>query len=86
MQRYVFNFFNSLVVISASGFLAQSIKYVLASGKMSSRNPITRCSSRAPKLNEAETGKFSSSRTARQLDYAPKAEPVIKTSTKKYFF
>jgi hypothetical protein len=52
---------------------------------MPPRNPTTRCSPRAPKLKEAETGEGSSPGTARQLEYAPRAEPVIKTSTKKYF-
>jgi hypothetical protein len=59
--------------------------YVLAAGKMSPRNPTTRRSPRAPKLKEAETGEGSSPGTARQLEYTPRVEPVIKTSTKKSF-
>jgi hypothetical protein len=52
---------------------------------MLSRNPTTRRSLRAPKLKEAETCKVSSTGTARQLEYAPRAEPVIRTSTRKAF-
>jgi hypothetical protein len=52
---------------------------------MSPRNPTTRRSPRAPKLKEDETGEGSSLGTTRQLEYAPRVEPVIKTSTKKYF-
>jgi hypothetical protein len=38
---------------------------------------------RAPKLKEVEIGEVSSLAMARQLEYASKAVPVIKTSTKK---
>jgi hypothetical protein len=52
---------------------------------MPPRNPTTRCSPRAPKLKEAETGEGSSPGTVRQLEYTPRVELVIKTSTKKAF-
>ena len=35
LQRYVFKFVNSLVIIYASGFLAQYINYVIVARKMS---------------------------------------------------
>ena len=47
--------------------------------------PTTRCSPRALKLKEAEIGEGSSLGAARQLEFSPIAEPVIKTSTKKAF-
>jgi hypothetical protein len=49
------------------------------------RNPTTRCSPREPKLTEAETGEGSSLGVARQLEYTPREEEVIKTSTHKTF-
>jgi hypothetical protein len=52
---------------------------------MPPRNPTTTGSSREPKLKEAETGECSSPGTARRLEYAPRAELVIKTSMKKCF-
>jgi hypothetical protein len=58
---------------------------VLFVGKMPSRKPTTRSSPRALKLKEAEIGEGSSPSTARQLEFSPRAEPVIKTSTKKAF-
>jgi hypothetical protein len=59
--------------------------YVLAAGKRNPRNPTTKRSPRAPKLKEAEIGEGSFPGTARQLEYAPRVEPVIKISTKKAF-
>jgi hypothetical protein len=53
---------------------------------MPSRNPTTRCSPREPKIKEEEIGEGSSPGTARQLEYIPRTEPIIKTSTHKYFF
>jgi hypothetical protein len=50
------------------------------------RNPTTRRSPRAPKLKESEIGEGSFPRTVRHLEYAPRAELVIKTTTKKDFF
>jgi hypothetical protein len=52
---------------------------------MPPRKPTTRRSPRAPKLKEAEVGEGSSPDTARQLEFSPRVEPVIKTSTKKEF-
>jgi hypothetical protein len=52
---------------------------------MPPRKPTTRHSLRAPKLKEAEIGEGSSPDTARQLEFYPRAEPIIKTSTKKAF-
>jgi hypothetical protein len=52
---------------------------------MPPRNPTTRCSPRAPKIKELETGEGSSPGTVRQLEYAPRPEPVVKTTTKKVF-
>jgi hypothetical protein len=60
--------------------------YVLAAEKIPPRKPMTRHSPREPKLKEAEKGEGSSPGTARQLEYAPRVEPVFKNSTKKYFF
>jgi hypothetical protein len=54
-------------------------------GKIPPRKPMTRRLPRAPKLKEENIGEGSSLFIARQLEYAPKAEPVIKTSTKKEF-
>jgi hypothetical protein len=59
--------------------------YVLAAVKMLLRNPTTICSPREPKLKEDEKGEGSSPGTTRQLEYSPRAEPIIKTSTKKSF-
>jgi hypothetical protein len=53
---------------------------------MPPRKPTTKRSSREPKLKETETCEGSSPGTARQLEYTHRAEPVIKTSTKKSFF
>lgn len=52
---------------------------------MPPRNPTTRCSPRAPNIKEPETCEGSSPGTARQLEYAPRPEPVIKTTTRKVF-
>jgi hypothetical protein len=52
---------------------------------MSPRNPTTRRSPRAPKLKEVETREGSSPGAVRQLEYAPREELFIITSTKKYF-
>jgi hypothetical protein len=52
---------------------------------MSPRKPTMRHSPREPNIKEDETGKGSSLGTVRQLEYAPRVEPVIKTPTKKYF-
>jgi hypothetical protein len=52
---------------------------------MSPRNPTTRCSPRAPKIKEQETGEGYSPRTTRQLEYVPRVEPFIKTTTNKFF-
>ena len=52
---------------------------------MSPRNPVTRRSSRAPKLKKEDIGEGSSPDTTRQLEYASKAELVIKTSMQKAF-
>jgi hypothetical protein len=52
---------------------------------MSSRKPTTRRSPREPKLKEAEIGEGSSPWIAKQLEYAPKVDPVIKTAMKKSF-
>jgi hypothetical protein len=52
---------------------------------MSPRNPTTIRLSRPPKLKEVETGEGYSLGTMRQLEYAPRVEPIITTSTKKYF-
>jgi hypothetical protein len=53
--------------------------------KMFPRNPTTRCSAREPKFMEAEVGEGSSPNVARQLEFATKEDPIIKTSTKKEF-
>jgi hypothetical protein len=52
---------------------------------MPPRNPTTRRSSRAPKLKEPAVGEGSSSWISKQLEYAPRLEPFIKTATKKVF-
>jgi hypothetical protein len=52
---------------------------------MPSRKPMTRHSPISPKLKEVEIGEGYSLGTARQLEYTPRVEPVIKTSTKKSF-
>jgi hypothetical protein len=57
-------------------FLTQSLNSTLVARRMSTRNPTTRRSLREPKLKEPEM---------RKLDYSLREEPVIKTSTKKYF-
>jgi hypothetical protein len=38
-----------------------------------------------PKLKEPEVGEGSSPGAAKQLEFSPRPEPVIKTSTKKVF-
>jgi hypothetical protein len=52
---------------------------------MSPIKSTTRRSSRTPKLKETEVGEDSSPRVIRQLEYMPRLEHVIKTSTKKAF-
>jgi hypothetical protein len=52
---------------------------------MPPKKPTTRKSPRAPKLQEPEVGEGSSPAVARQLEFAPKPVPVIKTATKKAF-
>jgi hypothetical protein len=52
---------------------------------MPPRKPSTGCSSRAPEIKKEEIGEGSSRGTVRQLEYTPRAEPVIKTSIKKDF-
>jgi hypothetical protein len=59
--------------------------YVLAVGKIPPRNPTTRRSPREPKIKEGETGEGSYLGTTKQLEYAPRVNLVIKTSTKKTF-
>jgi hypothetical protein len=49
------------------------------------RKPMTRRSPRAPKLKEAEVGEGSSPGVVRQLEFAAKAESIIRMSTKKEF-
>jgi len=66
-------------------FLAQSLKYGIATGKMPPRNPTTRCSPRESNMKEAETGEGSSPWTTRQLEYAPRVETVIKHQKQKSF-
>jgi len=53
--------------------------------KITPRKPTTSCSPRDPKLKEAKIGEGYSPSAARQLEFAPIAELVIKTSTKKEF-
>jgi hypothetical protein len=52
---------------------------------MPPRNPNTRRSPRAPRLKEPEVGEGSSLAAAKQLEFSPRPEPVIRTSTKKVF-
>jgi len=54
-------------------------------GTMPPRKQTTRRSLRALKLKEPKVGEGSSLATAKQLDYSLRAEPVIRTSTKKVF-
>jgi hypothetical protein len=54
-------------------------------GTMPPRKPTTKRSPRAPKLKEPEVGEGSSPMTAKQLEFSPRSEPVIRTSTNKYF-
>lgn len=49
------------------------------------RKPTTRRSPRAPKLKEAEVDEGSCPSAVRQLEFDTRAEPIIKTSTKKAF-
>jgi hypothetical protein len=59
--------------------------YVLAAGKMPPRMSTTRHLPRESELREANIGEGSSPGTARQLEYAPRVDSVIKTSMKKEF-
>jgi hypothetical protein len=52
---------------------------------MPPRKPTTRWSPRAPKLKEPEVGEGSTPGPAKQLEFSPRPEPVIRTSTKKVF-
>jgi hypothetical protein len=54
-------------------------------GTMPPRNSTTRRLLSVPTLKELEVGKGSSLGVAKQLEYMPRLEPVIKTSTKKAF-
>jgi hypothetical protein len=60
-------------------------KFLIA-GTMPPKNPSTRKSPRAPKIQEPEAGEGSSPAVARQLEFVAKPVPVIKTVTKKAFF
>jgi hypothetical protein len=52
---------------------------------MSPINPTIRRSLRAPKLKEIEVGEGSSPGIAKQLEYTPRPEPIIKTKMEKVF-
>jgi hypothetical protein len=65
---------------------AQALKdFISFAGTMPPRNPNTRRSPRAPKLKEPEVGEGSSPGPTKQLEFSPRLEPVIRTSTKKIF-
>jgi hypothetical protein len=76
--RYITVLYQQLIFYTVSN-------YVLVAGKMPPRKPMTRRSPWAPTLKEAEIGEGSSPATARQLEYAPRVEPVIKNLKKKVF-
>jgi len=59
--------------------------FILITGTMLLRKPTTRRSSRVPKLKEPEVGEGSSPGATNQLEFAPRLELVIKTSTEKAF-
>jgi hypothetical protein len=61
------------------------LKIVSGCRNNASKKPTTRKSPRAPKLQEPEVGEGSSPVVARQLEFAPKPVPIIKTTTKKDF-
>jgi hypothetical protein len=75
------------IYISYPVFLCtSSLKdFISIAGTMPPRNPTTRRSSRVPKMKEPEVGEGSSLGAAKQLEFSPRLEPVIKTSTKKVF-
>jgi hypothetical protein len=52
---------------------------------MSSRNPTTKRSLRAPKMKEPEVGEGSSLGATKQLEYTLSLELINKTKTKKVF-
>jgi hypothetical protein len=58
---------------------------ILVAGNIPPRNPTTRRSSRVPKLKEPEVGEGSSLGPTKQLEFSPRPELVIKTSTNKFF-
>jgi hypothetical protein len=88
LKRYVSKSVYSLLIIyiCAPYFIAQSLNYVIVVGKRLPRNPTTKRSPRAPKLKEDDIGEGSSLGTTRQMEYAPRVDPIIKTTTKKYCF
>jgi hypothetical protein len=54
-------------------------------GTMPPKKPSTRRSPRVPKLKESEVGEGSSPGPTKQLEFTPRLEPVIRTSTKNIF-
>jgi hypothetical protein len=53
---------------------------------MPPRKEMTRRSPRASKLKEAYIGEGSFLDTTRKLEFSPRADPIIKTLTKKEFY
>jgi hypothetical protein len=68
-----------------SGFLHSFLNFSQVAGTMLLRKKTTRRLSRESKLKELEIGEGSSLGTTKQLEYVPRLEPFIKTTTKKVF-
>jgi hypothetical protein len=74
-----------IIYICSSDFLTQSLNYALVAGKNVTEKSNHQMLTESTKAERTEIGEGSSPGTARQLEYAPRVEPVIKTTTKKYF-
>jgi hypothetical protein len=61
------------------------LKVVLIAGTMPPKKPSTRKSPRVPKPQEPKAGEGSSPTVERQLEFAPKLVPFIKTTSKEAF-
>jgi hypothetical protein len=85
-QSVDFLCFHFIYTFLSSVYLYVGLKGLISIlGIMPPINPTTRQSLRVPKLKEPEVGEGSSLGVAKQLEFSPRPEPVIKTSTKKAF-
>jgi hypothetical protein len=74
-----------ICILSSVALYTVSKQFVSIAGTIPRRKPTTMRSLRVLKLKEPEVGEGSSPVATKQLEFAPRLEPVIKTTTKKVF-